>query len=94
MHEISAARGVLQGILEECSRSGLSRVDRAEVTVNAYDGLSPENLEYWFQSMSRGTKAEGATLVVRVLSGEDEACPRPGDIRLDVLQGVEACTDG
>ncbi|MGE5485583.1 MAG: hydrogenase/urease maturation nickel metallochaperone HypA [Ignavibacteriales bacterium] len=94
MHEISAAQGVLQGILEECSRSSLSRVKRAEVTVNAHDGLSPENIEYWFQFMSQGTSAEGATLVIRVLAGEDEACPRHGDIRLDLVEGVETDTDG
>ncbi len=88
MHEISAAHGVLQAILGEASSRGLLKVTRAEVSVNTSDGLSPDNLAHWFQSMSEGTLAEGAAVVVHALCEADADCPRPGDIRLDMLEGI------
>ncbi|NPV71927.1 MAG: hypothetical protein HPY55_15080 [Firmicutes bacterium] len=88
MHEISAAHGVLEAMMEEAGRHGLSRVVSARVTVNAVDGLSPENVAYWVGVLGEGTCVQGAVVEVYPAAGPGEDCPPPGTVRLDELRGV------
>ncbi|MCR4398075.1 MAG: hypothetical protein NUV93_03850 [Firmicutes bacterium] len=87
MHEISAAHGIIRAVIEECGRRGLARASAFRVSVNALDGLSPENVVHWIEFMGRGTRLEGARVEIRVFRDGEPGCPAPGDMRLDTLEG-------
>ena len=95
MHEMAIARSLLGIVLEECSHSGLKRVECIRIQVGALTMVVPDALTFCFRLLSHDTIASGAILdieeipvVVRcpmcgeLFEGEEQfySCPRCGPV--------------
>lgn len=78
MHETSLARQVLDAVLQRAERHGASRVRAVRGWVAETESLSPESLSFHFSAHARGTKAEGARLLLNLIHVEArcQACGR------------------
>jgi hydrogenase nickel incorporation protein HypA/HybF len=74
LHEYVHADRILQSVLEEARASGKSP-RRVKVDVGEMLGLTRESLTMAYGILSKGTKAEGSKLVVRLTRGSVE-CPK------------------
>jgi hydrogenase nickel incorporation protein HypA/HybF len=104
MHEMSIAESVL-GIVQDTARGGgLSRVNAVRLEIGALAAVQTEALRFCFDSVTRGSLAEGAALVIDELAGtawcfgcnqsvpiaaRGDACPGCGGARLQVTTGTE-----
>jgi hydrogenase nickel incorporation protein HypA/HybF len=102
MHEVSLAESVLQ-IIEESARSQhFSHVRCVTLEIGRLAAVEPEALRFAFDSVIRGTLAEGARLEIVETAGEGcctecgatvamsepyGLCPACGSPRLQVVSG-------
>ena len=57
--------GILQIVREQAEKAGFARVLEICLRVGEYSGVIPECLQEFFPIVSKGTKAEGAALVIQ-----------------------------
>jgi hydrogenase nickel incorporation protein HypA/HybF len=78
MHETSLARQVLSAVLRHAEGHGASRVREVRGWIAETESLSPESLSLHFAAHARGTKAEGARLLLELIHVEARcrACGR------------------
>jgi hydrogenase nickel incorporation protein HypA/HybF len=104
MHEMSIAESVL-GIVEDTARrGGLAHVSTVRLEIGALAAVETRALHFCFDSITRGSLAEGAQLVIDELPGAAwcfgcndavaiasrvDACPRCGGVRLQVTGGTD-----
>jgi hydrogenase nickel incorporation protein HypA/HybF len=84
MHERALMRDVMTHIEETARAAGATRVTRVEVSLGALSHFTPEHFGEHFDDASRGTVAEGSSVVAEV--DVDIASPRARDV---VLTAVE-----
>lgn len=104
MHEVGIITQAVDIALESARREGASRITMIRLKVGALAGVVPEALEFGFDVVTRGTLAEGATLLIDEVQarclctggcGEFEpdcqiyACPICGQLSSDILAGRE-----
>lgn len=69
MHEASAIEAVIKIVSEEVAKrgtaEGLPRVAKVKLVVGQTTGHMEESLKFYFESLGRGSPAEGAELEVR-----------------------------
>lgn len=103
MHEMSIAESVL-GIVAETARSArLAKVSAVRLEIGALAAVETHALRFCFDSVTRGSVAEGARLEIEELPGSawcfgccepvavaarTDACPRCGGVRLQVTGGT------
>ena len=104
MHEMSIAESVL-GIVEDTARrGGLARVNAVRLEIGALAAVETRALRFCFDSVTRGSIAEGAALQIDELPGSAwcfgcsetvaiaaraDDCPRCGGARLQVTGGTD-----
>lgn len=102
MHELSLSHGML-AIIEKCAvEDGFDRVLGVRLEVGALSCVECAALSFCFESVTRGTLAEGARLEILDVAGEawcwdceavvplarrGEACERCGGYRLKLRDG-------
>ena len=104
MHEMSIAESVMGIVAETARRGGLARVNAVRLEIGALAAVETESLRFCFDSVTRGSVAEGADLVIDELPGAAwcfgcnesvvvatrmDACPKCGGVRLQVTGGTE-----
>lgn len=77
MHEMSLAEGVLQVIEDSAKTNGFSRVKTVWLEIGELAGVEVEAMLFCFDSVVKGTLADGAGLEVIVTPGEGH-CPGCG----------------
>ena len=65
MHELPIAQGILESVLRHAAASSAARVTNVHVVVGDVSGVSIECVEFYWDSISRGTLAHGAAFHVR-----------------------------
>ncbi|MCC6230785.1 MAG: hydrogenase maturation nickel metallochaperone HypA [Phycisphaerales bacterium] len=65
LHELPIAQGILESVLRAAAGSGATRVSHIHVVVGDVSGVSVECVEFYWDSISRGTLAHGAAFHVR-----------------------------
>ena len=65
MHELALTEGIIQIVREQAEKNGFERVLEISLRVGEYSGVIPECLLEFFPIASKGTKAEGARLVIQ-----------------------------
>ena len=65
MHELALTEGIIQIVREQAEKNGFDRVLEISLRVGEYSGVIPECLQEFFPIVSKGTKAEGAALVIQ-----------------------------
>ena len=104
MHELSVSQGMVAMIEGEAALQDFSRVFKVRLEIGALSCLEPEALSFCFDTVTRGTLAEGATLEILTVPGrawcEDcdgtvpisergAPCPQCGGYRLRIEAGDE-----
>jgi hydrogenase nickel incorporation protein HypA/HybF len=70
MHEVALAQSMLDLIEGQAAQSGFTRVHVVRLSVGALSTVEPEALVFGFESVCRGTVAEGAKLVIERTPGK------------------------
>ncbi|MCC6969538.1 MAG: hydrogenase maturation nickel metallochaperone HypA [Phycisphaerales bacterium] len=65
MHELPIAQGILERVLKAAADANAARVTRIHIIIGDLSGVSAECVEFYWDSLSRGTPAHGATFHVR-----------------------------
>ena len=104
MHEMSIAESVVGIVTDTARRGGLARVSVVRLEIGALAAVETGSLRFCFDSVTRGSVAEGAALVIDELPGtawcfgcsepvaiaaRTDACPKCGGARLQVTGGAE-----
>jgi len=69
MHEMALCEGVVGLIEDEAARQAFRRVRTIVLEIGVLGHVAPEAMEFCFEAVSRGTLAEGATLVIERTPG-------------------------
>ena len=77
MHELAIMQGVVRVCEQEAAKEGFGRVESITLSVGAVSGVVPECLAEFFPIAAKGTVAEGAKLVTRLIPAAVE-CPDCG----------------
>ena len=104
MHELSLSNGMLEIIQKQAVEDGFDRVLVVRLEVGALSCVEREALSFCFESITRGSVAEGARLEILDVAGEawcwdceavvplarrGEACERCAGYRLKVRDGEQ-----
>jgi hydrogenase nickel incorporation protein HypA/HybF len=105
MHELPVANGILATALEAAEKAGAGRITQIDIVLGALSGYVGDSIQFYFDFISQGTKAEGARLNVRRIPatchcwdcGSDFSCeeilppecPGCAGSRLQVVGGQE-----
>ena len=104
MHELALTEGILQIVREQSEKNGFARVLEICLRVGEYSGVIPECLQEFFPIVSKGTKAEGAALVIQPVPASSHCfgcgyegaipprtacCPRCGSTAIRMTAGRE-----
>lgn len=104
MHEVALCQGVIGLIEDAASRHAFTRVRAVVLEIGLLGHVAPEAMAFCFDAVSRGTRAEGARLVIERIAGAGTcpdcrqtvrmvdrfaACPQCGGRRVQLTQGEE-----
>ncbi|MBI5523026.1 MAG: hydrogenase maturation nickel metallochaperone HypA [Desulfarculus sp.] len=89
MHELSIAQSLLDIVVEEANRHGVTKVRRVGVRVGAFTNVVPDSLSFCFDLIKEGTVAAEAELKLTPvpLAGLCQDC----GAELDMSEAVFAC---
>jgi hydrogenase nickel incorporation protein HypA/HybF len=108
MHEVSVMHNLLDIVEKTAAREGAEKVDVIHLRIGEMAGINYDSLEFAFEILSKGTRAEGARLeYVRVdLMGKCAECSHEfspeelvfrcsecGSGRVDIIAGREMEVD-
>jgi hydrogenase nickel incorporation protein HypA/HybF len=104
MHELGITENLLSLALEQATQAQAQRITKIEVVIGQDSGASEESIKFYFDLLTPGTIAEGATLSFervatrfrcpycqRLLSSAEASggCPNCGERRLEQATGRE-----
>ena len=104
MHELAITQDMLELVLEQAKKAGAGEVGKINLVIGEMCGVVGESMQFYFNFLSKGTIAEGATLAFTMVPptaqcrgcgkvfefGEfDWTCPDCGGISLEVIAGKE-----
>ncbi len=104
MHELGITQDMLALALEQAKKAEAKRIAQINLAIGEMSGISPDSVQFYFDSLSKGTIAGGATLSFRSIStslrcqtcyavfSPDEspsACPKCCSMDLEVTAGHE-----
>ncbi len=104
MHELALTEGIIAIVEQEGKKNGFTRVLEISLRVGEFSGVVPECLLEFFPIASKGTRAEGARLVLEPvpaafscpdcgyegpLPRHAAACPRCGGEHIRMIAGRE-----
>jgi hydrogenase nickel incorporation protein HypA/HybF len=75
MHELSLAENMLAIVEESARNGGFRRVAAIRLEIGRLSCVMPDALRFCFESVTRGSLAEGARLDICEIAGEGR-CPR------------------
>ena len=84
MHEAAITEALLDKLASLAGQNGWAGILRVKVQLGLLSGVVPEALEFAFEALSRGTSAEGATLMMETEPARF-SCHVCGDLDLDRL---------
>ena len=108
MHEYAITETILEIVEAKATEAGIRRIDAIKVVIGELSNFVDSSIEFYFDELSRGTVAEGATLVFESLeasascyacgtgfrpSNAFSACPECGSRLFEVVQGQELYVD-
>ena len=104
MHELSVTEQLLNITLEHADRANAQKVLKVNLVIGDLSGFEGESIQFYFDLLSRGTKAEKASLSISRVPARvrcrqcrnefapeamDWLCPRCGGLIEDVISGRE-----
>lgn len=104
MHELAITQSMLDLVVEQAKQAGGSKVARIDLLVGEMCGFVKESVQFYFDLLSKGTIAEGASLNFTMVPATARckvcgkifemkefswACPDCAQTSLDVIGGKE-----
>jgi hydrogenase nickel incorporation protein HypA/HybF len=104
MHELAITQSMLDIVLEQAEKSGAKEVGKINLVIGEMTGFVEECVRFYFDFLSRGTLAEGATLSFTAVATKarcracdklfklkefDWVCPYCGGGELEIVAGKE-----
>lgn len=65
MHSLAMAENILKAVISEAEKHNGKRVESIEVCLDAHGFLEADSVQFCFESLARGTVAEGATIEIK-----------------------------
>jgi len=62
MHEYSITESLLKIVVDKAAEAGVEKVLKVRVVVGPLTGFVPDCISFYYETLSRGTIAEGASL--------------------------------
>ncbi len=104
MHEYGITESLLRIVEDNARKAGVTRVSVIRVVVGALTGFVPDSIQFYYETMSKGTVAEGAVLEFEELpvrlrcrqcaevfepETREWACSKCGSVEVDIEGGRE-----
>ncbi len=104
MHEYGITESLLQIVEDKAKEAGVTKVSVIRVVVGALTGFVPDSIQFYYDTMSKNTVAEGAVLEFEELpvrlrcrncaatfepETRDWQCPQCGSAEVDIEGGRE-----
>ena len=67
MHEISIAGAIIDSVLDAAEKNNARRVSKVYLEIGELTALNPDQLKFIFQTITKGTVAEGASYDIKVI---------------------------
>jgi len=67
MHEISIAGAIIDAVLDAAKRNGAKKVEQVFLEIGELTALNPEQLRFIFETITRGTVAQGARFNITLI---------------------------
>ena len=88
MHELAITQGILDLVAEHAAAAGAARVTAIDIVVGEMSGFLPDSIQFYWDELSEGTVARGATLrfrrvPLRLACADCGSLFPPGDGRFD-----------
>jgi hydrogenase nickel incorporation protein HypA/HybF len=109
MHELPVTQGILNTAVEAAQRNGGRRIAAIDLVIGDLSSIVDDSVQFYFDFLSKGTLAEGATLrfhrqpglAACLDCGQQWAaslplaplCPHCGSVRLQVTGGHDLYVD-
>ena len=62
MHELPVTRSILEIVEQSAAQANASHITRIDLVVGAWSGLVDDSIQFYFDILSEGTRAERAVL--------------------------------
>ena len=104
MHELPVTESILKIALSRAERAGAARITDLHLVIGRLASIVDDSVQFYWEIISRGTIAEGATLHFRRIPvelvcsqcrnrfappGDDFACPQCGSSHVQVVAGED-----
>jgi len=108
MHELAITQSMFDLVMEQARKAGAKRVGKVNLVIGEMTGVVGDCVQFYFNFISRGTLAEGATLSFMMVPPKaqcqrcdklfelkefDWACPFCGSNSLQIVAGKELFVD-
>ena len=67
MHEISIAGAIIDAVLDAAAKNKATKVKEVHLEIGELTALNPEQLKFIFETITKGTAAEGARYDIAVI---------------------------
>jgi len=67
MHEISIAGAIIDSVIDAAVKNNARRVNKIYLEIGELTALNPEQLKFIFETITKGTVAEGASYEIQVV---------------------------
>jgi len=91
MHEGALTENLFEHVLIHAKEANARRVTRVKVTIGTLSDATPESIEFYFNSLSPGTIAEGAVLEFDTAPGQAHCNACGKDVSIEEL--YSACPE-
>ncbi len=104
MHELAITQSMLDVVLEQAQKANARRVEKINLIIGEMTGVVDECVRFYFDLLSKGTIAEGATLSFKMvpttarcrrcdksfeLKEFDWVCPHCSNKSMEIIAGQE-----
>jgi len=108
MHELAVTQGMLSIALEHAAKAGATKITHINLVVGEASGIVDDSVQFYFDFVSKGTPADGATLNFERIptcfrcracqttfspGNRQWTCPQCGELSVEIVAGREFFVD-